>query len=213
MWNSELRFFQPENNNTVEAISCLENLHIGHPTSCLFGWDMGCVLSANSDLCNASITQVLHKILCLLDWFITAPEWITLADSLLSKDNTKPLPEPMSRIPWGMLRSKCVNSSPPGQNGHHFGRWHFQMHFLEWKWYNSISNFTEICCQESNWQKASIGSGNGLVPNRRQAITWTNDGPVHWRIYAALGGDELKIHTFIFCFALIANLQLHIIVL
>ena len=25
------------------------------------------------------------------------------------------------------------------------------------------------------------------VMNRRQAITWTNDDPVHWRIYAALG--------------------------
>ena len=28
---------------------------------------------------------------------------------------------------------------------------------------------------------------------RRQAITWTHDGPVHWRIYAALGGDELIV--------------------
>ena len=28
----------------------------------------------------------------------------------------------------------CVNSSPPGQNGRHFSRQHFQMHFLEWKW-------------------------------------------------------------------------------
>ena len=26
----------------------------------------------------------------------------------------------------------------------------------------------------------------------RQAITWTNANPVHWRIYAALGGYELK---------------------
>ena len=25
-------------------------------------------------------------------------------------------------------------------------------------------------------------------PNRRQAIIWTNVGPIHWRIYAALGG-------------------------
>ena len=31
-----------------------------------------------------------------------------------------------------------------------------------------------------------------LVPNRRQAIIWTNADPIHWRIYAALGGDELK---------------------
>ena len=25
---------------------------------------------------------------------------------------------------------------------------------------------------------------------RRQAITWINDGPVRWRIYASLGLDE-----------------------
>ena len=28
---------------------------------------------------------------------------------------------------------------------------------------------------------------NGLAPNRRQAIIWTNADPIHWRIYAALG--------------------------
>ena len=33
---------------------------------------------------------------------------------------------------------------------------------------------------------------NGLAPNSRQAIIWTNAGPIHWRIYAALGGDELR---------------------
>ena len=25
----------------------------------------------------------------------------------------------------------------------------------------------------------------------RQAIIWTNADPIHWRIYASLGGDEL----------------------
>ena len=33
---------------------------------------------------------------------------------------------------------------------------------------------------------------NGLVPNRRQAIIRTNADPIHWRIYAALGEDELN---------------------
>ena len=37
----------------------------------------------------------------------------------------------------------------------------------------------------------NIGSSNGLVLNMQQAITCANDDPVHWRIYAALGGDEL----------------------
>ena len=45
-----------------------------------------------------------------------------------------------------------INSSPPEQNGHHFGRRYFQVHFLEWKWENSDSNFTENCSHESNWQ-------------------------------------------------------------
>ena len=38
-----------------------------------------------------------------------------------------------------------------------------------------------------------FGWGNGLEPNRRQAATWTNDDPVHWRIYVALGGDEFNM--------------------
>ena len=36
-----------------------------------------------------------------------------------------------------------------------------------------------------------IGLDNGLAPNRRQAIIWTNADPVDWRIYAALGDAEL----------------------
>ena len=39
----------------------------------------------------------------------------------------------------------------------------------------------------------SIGSGNGLAPNRRQAVIWTNADPLHWRLYVALGGDELTM--------------------
>ena len=42
-----------------------------------------------------------------------------------------------------------------------------------------------------NEQYPSIGLGNGLAPNRRQAIIWANVDPVHWRLYAELGGDLL----------------------
>ena len=35
-----------------------------------------------------------------------------------------------------------------------------------------------------------------MSPDRRQAIIWTNAGLVHWRIYAALGGDELRWYIF-----------------
>ena len=52
--------------------------------------------------------------------------------------------------------------------------------------------FTECCSYGSNWQLHRIGLDNGLAPNRRQAIIWTNADPILWRIYAALGGDELS---------------------
>ena len=68
-----------------------------------------------------------------------------------------------------------------------FRRQYFQVHFREWKllyfdWY-----FIEFCSLGSNWQKLRIGLYNGLAPNRRQAIIWTNAVPIHWRINAALG--------------------------
>ena len=45
----------------------------------------------------------------------------------------------------------------------------------------------------SNWQYPNIGLDNGLAPNRRQAIILTNNADaIHWRIHAALGGDELS---------------------
>ena len=68
---------------------------------------------------------------------------------------------------------------------------HIQIHFHEWKVLYLDSNLTKIRSQGSNWQWVSIGSGNGLALNRQQAITWTNANPVHRRIYAALGGEEL----------------------
>ena len=52
-----------------------------------------------------------------------------------------------------------------------------------------ISN--KISLKYVPWQNVSIGSDNGLVLSRQQAIIWTNVDPVHWRIYAALEGDEL----------------------
>ena len=37
-------------------------------------------------------------------------------------------------------------------------------------------NFTEVCSLGSNQQYPIIGSDNGLVLARCQAIIWTNDG-------------------------------------
>ena len=73
-----------------------------------------------------------------------------------------------------------------------FPRRHFQTYFREWTVLYFDLNFTEVCSQESNWQYPSISLDNGLVLNRRQTIIWNNADPIHWRIYAALGGDGLK---------------------
>ena len=49
-----------------------------------------------------------------------------------------------------------------------------------------------------------IGLDNGLAPNRLQAIIWTIADPIHWHIYAALGGDELNPSE-----QLVSSLQWH----
>ena len=66
------------------------------------------------------------------------------------------------------------------------------MRFLEWKCLNCDSNFTDIYSHWSHLQYDSIGADNGLALNRRQAIIWTNDGQVYWRIYASLCLNELN---------------------
>ena len=73
----------------------------------------------------------------------------------------------------------------PWTNVHRSLRRHFQIHFHEWKVSYFYSNFTVVCSERFNWQYVSIGSSNGLAPNRRQAITCTNAQLVHRHIYAA----------------------------
>ena len=41
---------------------------------------------------------------------------------------------------------------------------------------NFDNDFTDVCSQRSNSQYSSIGSDNGLVPTRGQAIIWTSNG-------------------------------------
>ena len=43
----------------------------------------------------------------------------------------------------------------------------------------------------SIWLHVSFGSGNGLGPNRRQVIIWTNADPIHWCQNAAVRRREL----------------------
>ena len=65
------------------------------------------------------------------------------------------------------------------------------MHFLEWKCLHLDWNFTDVCSHGFNWQYSSIGSIDGLAPNRRQAVIWTIYVLGCRRIYSSFGLIEL----------------------
>ena len=46
--------------------------------------------------------------------------------------------------------------------------------------------------QGSSQQKMSIGLGNCLVSSRQRAITWPNDGTVHWGVCASRSLNQLR---------------------
>ena len=83
-----------------------------------------------------------------------------------------------------------INTLRPRQDGCHFADDIFKRIFLNENVWISI-NIHWSYLPGSNWQYTSVGSDNDLAPTRRQAIIWTNDGQVSWRIYATLGLNAL----------------------
>ena len=67
------------------------------------------------------------------------------------------------------------------------------MHGSVWKLWYFVSNFTKIYSPGSNWQKANIGSGNGSVPKKQQAMILDKYGLVHWLMYGSFGLNKLII--------------------
>ena len=70
-------------------------------------------------------------------------------------------------------------------------RWHFQMHFLEFKRFNFKYNSIESWPFGFEWS-VIIDSGNSFALNKRHASIWTNDDLNYWCIYASLGHYELR---------------------
>ena len=68
------------------------------------------------------------------------------------------------------------------------------MHFRERHFCIFIKISLKFVSDDPIDNELSIGVDKGLVPNRRQGIIWTNIDPIHWRLYAALGRDELKTY-------------------
>ena len=100
---------------------------------------------------------------------------------------------PNVHIPYSECCLGNINTLRLRQNGCQFCRQHFQMHFLEWKGANFNQYSTGVCSLGLNWKSISIGSDNGLAPNKWQTIIWANDALFHWRIYPSLGLSELTL--------------------
>ena len=64
---------------------------------------------------------------------------------------------------------------PPKQNGRHLADNIFSCICLNENYRIPI----QISLKHVPMSPIDNGSGDGLAPNRRQAITWTNDNPVH----------------------------------
>ena len=85
-----------------------------------------------------------------------------------------------NKILCDLAAHKRFNTLRLRQNGRHFP--------------DDIFICTEVCSQGSN-QCSSIGSDNGLMPVRRQAIIWINGGLDYSGIYTSLGHNELRYIT------------------
>ena len=79
------------------------------------------------------------------------------------------------------IRNATETKWPP------FYRQHLKVHFREWKPLNFKQDLTEICTLCSNQQYGSIGSDNGLAPNRQRAIVLSNVGLLYWCHWASMG--------------------------
>ena len=67
-----------------------------------------------------------------------------------------------------------------------FRRWHFQVHSLEWR-FQILNKFSLKYVS-----KLLIVSTITLVPNRQQAIIWTNECMFYWCSNASLSLNELN---------------------
>ena len=126
--------------------------------------------------------------------------------------------EPLE-MAWEQHRTKqsphCARqSSPlvfntlwPRQNGRHFATnkvtwyvvlWfykpHFQMDFLQWKYFNFDWKFHRNLFPKGVIDPTLVQI-NGLAPNTREAIIWTNDCIVYCRIYTSFGPSVLTMNN------------------
>ena len=107
--------------------------------------------------------------------FIGCPDWLVLNIDLLI----------LKTLSTHIALVKPLTHPPPGQNGLHFADDIFECIFMN----DRFCILIQISPKFVPKGLVDNISGNGLAQNRWQAISWANVVPVHWSIYAALGGD------------------------
>ena len=98
--------------------------------------------------------------------------------------------QPQSVSLWHCCIQYCINTLRLREKYKPFCRRHFKTNFGLRKFPHLIQinrNFYPMV----HLKYQCIGSDSGLVPNRQQAIIWTNDGCVHRRTYVLLSLNEL----------------------
>ena len=110
----------------------------------------------------------------------------------------------LSEAPWKDCLSQWSQMSTHwGWHKTHWGwdkmdTWQFcrrsiQTYFLEWDWCVLFQISLQFVLKDPIKNIPAFGQKNGLALIRRQAIVWTNDGLVYWRIYVSLGLNEWMI--------------------
>ena len=116
---------------------------------------------------------------------ITRPQWVKWFLSLWILSSSEGATDG-----WAVCHQSLINSSPPGRNGCHFADDIFRSIFVNEKFCILIKILLKF------FSKGPIDNNPALVSitalNRQQAIIWTNAELIHWHIYAALGGHELR---------------------
>ena len=88
-----------------------------------------------------------------------------------------------------------INSSLRGQNGRHFAADLLRYIFENEKFCILMKISLKFVPMVPIDNKLALGLDNGLAPTKRQAIISTSTDPIYWRIYTALGRDELNFRA------------------
>ena len=138
----------------------------------IFGWELN-IIYPDQDMICLFIYSQFYEATEIIFWLNVSSVLCYLGIALISF---------MCDTSAFMRAVRCISAmsskpSPPA--------WHIETQTI-WATYDKRYIQMHSLLNWCNWQQASIGSDNGLAPNRRQVIVWTNHDLVLWCLYASL---------------------------